>query len=254
MRFQSHSRSRSGFTLVELLVVIAIIAVLTALVTSISVKMIASGRSAKDLGQLRDLGVGFNSYAGEQGHFPLSESMKDGSNWMDQLRGDMNLTFEGSSYTPADAEPFISARLNAKVGSGNPSDAIKNLSHYAAVTAILAYRTDEWGYSGVPSVAVKRPTEIALLVSAQIQGDALKNAPRILVDPFYYEWYSPEDKPSTADVDDIANEERKFDPAQCESAHIDFRNNGKAYVLYTDGHVDKLSPNDFYYRMFTNAY
>ncbi|MFD2255073.1 prepilin-type N-terminal cleavage/methylation domain-containing protein [Luteolibacter algae] len=53
---------KDGFTLVELLVVIAIIAALAGIAVPVSSSMIAKGREAACLGNLRSIGVGLQSY------------------------------------------------------------------------------------------------------------------------------------------------------------------------------------------------
>lgn len=53
---------KSGFTLIELLVVIAIIALLAALLIPVANRAMASGRSAKCVGNLKQLGVAMQNY------------------------------------------------------------------------------------------------------------------------------------------------------------------------------------------------
>jgi len=59
LRYRMHG---SGFTLTEILVVIAIILALSALIVPVSQSMLAKGRQATCLGNLRQIGIGIESY------------------------------------------------------------------------------------------------------------------------------------------------------------------------------------------------
>lgn len=247
-------RPGKGFTLVELLVVIAIIAVLAALITSVSMRMVKSGRSAKDLAQLKDTGVGILSYANDNGRYPLShQALNGGYYWMDHIRADAGWPSETSdSFSPEHAEPFMSKRLNVRIPAGTSSVDIRRLKHYAAVEALMPWRSDGNGYYGVPLTSVKRPGSTALLVSAAKpkEQNEMLNSHINLWGPFRSRWFYGHAWPA---ADNPSNEDRKIDASDCKQ-HIDFRNNGKAHVLFADGHIETLGPNEFYYRMFTNAY
>lgn len=243
-----------GFTLTELLVVIAIVMVLAAIITTISLKMMKSGRSAKDLAQLRGYGVSILSYAGENGRFPLSQQITgEGYYWMDAIRADAGMSHMSSdTFSPSDAEPFISSRLNIKISADTTQGQIRGLKHYAATEAVMPWRTDVEEYMGVPFSAIKRPSTTAMLVDASRPESAgpLRDSHINLWGPFRSRWFYHQTWPV---ADNPEKEREKISPEDCRE-HIDFRNSGKAHVLFADGHVEVLGPNDFYYGMFSNAY
>lgn len=75
LRFSSPQDRQRGFTLIELLVVIAIIAVLAAVVFTVSRKAIDSSQSAKCAGNLRGIFVHLGAYAADNnGKFPDGNS------------------------------------------------------------------------------------------------------------------------------------------------------------------------------------
>jgi prepilin-type N-terminal cleavage/methylation domain-containing protein/prepilin-type processing-associated H-X9-DG protein len=61
----SSGRRRNAFTLLELLAVIGVLAVLLALVFPAFRRVAANGRSAKCIGNLRQIGTALNTYLGE---------------------------------------------------------------------------------------------------------------------------------------------------------------------------------------------
>ncbi len=81
---RNNSKSSPGFTLVELLIVIAIVAVLAAVTTSVSRRMIASANETVCAANLRGLATALHSYASENnGAFPVSDQgNRPPSNWI----------------------------------------------------------------------------------------------------------------------------------------------------------------------------
>lgn len=83
--------SRNGFTLIELLAVIAIIAVLAALLIPVVGSQIEKAQSLKCVAALRNIGVAFPAYMGENnGNFPrvynnVSNSNPSGDIWWQEL-------------------------------------------------------------------------------------------------------------------------------------------------------------------------
>ncbi|MBC7980740.1 MAG: type II secretion system protein [Armatimonadetes bacterium] len=62
-------RNKNGFTLTELLVVVLIIAVLGAVAVPVSISMVAKGREAACLGNLRSIGIGLQGYLQDNNQF-----------------------------------------------------------------------------------------------------------------------------------------------------------------------------------------
>ncbi|MCP5536802.1 MAG: prepilin-type N-terminal cleavage/methylation domain-containing protein [Akkermansiaceae bacterium] len=244
-----------GFTLIELLVVIAIVAVLAALIFSVSLRVINNGRSAKDLAQLRQSGIGITAHASETGRYPLSQqATKGGYFWMDHIRASAGMHSEGSdTFTHADAEPFMSKRLNVRIPSDLGSGGLRALKHYACVEAVMPWREDAKGYPGVPFVALKRPSTTAMLIDAPAQNpESVVKSSHINLwgGAFRSQWFY---RAAWPQADNPAKEDEEIAPEACEAV-IDFRHNGKAHVLFADGHVESLKSNEFRYSMFTNAY
>ena len=88
----SHRLCFRAFTLVELLVVISIIAVLAAILLSVTSKMRSAANATKCVANLKQIGVQFHSYANENdGNFtsffgPWDEKLIDGLNARDSTK------------------------------------------------------------------------------------------------------------------------------------------------------------------------
>jgi prepilin-type N-terminal cleavage/methylation domain-containing protein/prepilin-type processing-associated H-X9-DG protein len=249
----AQKKRRPAFTLIELLVVIAMIVVLAALGFLAFTRAKQSARSAADLSQLRSIGTALTSAAGDTGRYPLSQvSGGDWTYWMDEVRAGLDMHYRASDdYGIADAEPFVSQRLNVKLTEDTSDSELRALKHYAAVEAVLPWRANTSGYDGVPVTAIKRPTEIAMLVDASRADQPLMNSHINLWGSFRSRWFEGDN--SWAATDNPARANKQIDAEECEAA-IDFRNGGKAHVLFVDGHIQRLGPDDFRFKMFTNAY
>jgi len=71
--------SPTAFTLIELLVVIAVIALLIGLLLPALGKAQRTARDAKCLSNLRQISIGFNTYANDYGTFPWQDDWESGS-------------------------------------------------------------------------------------------------------------------------------------------------------------------------------
>jgi prepilin-type N-terminal cleavage/methylation domain-containing protein/prepilin-type processing-associated H-X9-DG protein len=248
-----NKRSRPGFTLIELLVTISIIVILAALGFIAFKRARESASSAADLNQLRGLGTAISGVAGEDGRYPLSRvAGGDWTYWMDEVRESIRLHYRlDDDYNVADTEEFVAKRLDVNIPADTENSQLRGLKHFAATEAVMPWRANLNDYDGVPVTAIKRPVETALLVDAKRDDQPLKNSHINLWGPFRSRWFIP--GATWAVADNPARANKMIEPADCE-AHIDFRNNGKAHVLFVDGHVRRMGPEDFRYKMFSNAY
>lgn len=244
-------RESTGFTLVELLVTIAIVIVLAALAFVVSTRTISKARSAADMADLRQHGIGLAGVAAAAGKFPMSqEGTGDGRYWMDRIREEQGgPSTLRDSYTVDDVEPFVSRRLNTPIPTDTDQFDLRRLKHYAAVEAILPWRQDAGNtpYYGVPVVAVKRPAELIMLIDAQGKED-LDNCHINLWGDYRSRWFLGQTWPK-ADKEDNGNE-----VVPEASGAIDYRHDGRAHAVFADGHVEALRPDQVRYRNFTNAY
>ena len=101
-----------------------------------------------------------------------------------------------------------------------------------------------------PAIQATR-ADLQARFDASREDQPLKNSHINLWGPFRSRWFMP--GASWAAADNPARANKTIEAEECE-ANIDFRNGGKAHVLFVDGHVQRMGPEDFRYRMFTNAY
>ena len=237
--------------MIELLVVITIVIILASLVFVGASRATKSAHSANDLNQMRELGVALASTAATDGRFPLSQVQGDDwAFWMDEVREGIGLHYEGSDYTPDDAKPFLAQRLKVNIPANTAGKTLRGLKHFAATEAVLPWRANKDGFHGVRVFAIRRPSELAMLVDGIPKDEDLKNCEINLWGSFRSRWYKGE---SWAAADNSSKRHTPIDSTECEE-RIDFRHNGKAHVLFVDGHIESLRSNEFTYGMFSNAY
>lgn len=106
----SRKQSLFGFTLVELLIVIAIIAVLGGIAVPVSMSMVAKGREAACLGNLRQIGIGLQGYlADNNNRLPELALGRASKNSPEPVLETVLLSYVGGAdvfHCPADREQF----------------------------------------------------------------------------------------------------------------------------------------------------
>lgn len=200
------AREISGFTLVELLVVIAIIAILAALILPIGKRMMESSKSSKCVSNLRQLYTAANRWSA------------DNDGWM--------------------LPTFPSGRnLDNRINAG-------------WVTALFPYLSpgvNLWG----PSDVGKRPKSCLACPSSKFLvppvntgwcSDYAKNA--VVNNPVGYPQIKLGGMENSSKVIFLADGEgRDLSPFQTNGLIVN-RHNGKANVLFYDGHVEALDSSD----------
>jgi len=106
----AHQRSTPGFTLTEILIVVAIIIALAALVIPISRSAIAKSRQGACLGNLRQIGIGLESYLQDHNDtMPVLEAgrkSKDGEAAVLEVLLAQYIETPDTFHCPADREKY----------------------------------------------------------------------------------------------------------------------------------------------------
>ncbi len=245
-------RSAHGFTLVELLVVILIVIVLATLGFMFARTGLRKAAMAANLQNLRSLGGILTSYSADQNAYPAGWSFARGESWATQVVKELH----GDS---AKQDPILLSPLVAK---SIPAD-LKGptVSNYGVSPFIFAQEGPEgYGYRVRPA-SLRRPSEQILL------GDAL---PRSENQPYGFSmivWWgmrgsasgnsytqppiSPESRAETnvqfpGNILEMTTDGSKGLPA--------FRNDGKCHLLFADGHVEGMVPDQVKFKHFAISY
>lgn len=252
MKSYPYKRScrRSGFTLVELLVVVAILIVLAGLVVSLTGKAIASAKEQRNMNRLRNL-VGYvTSYAAETGHIPPGEDhayTEEGygpekMEWQrsrDRYPDILNAFLENPSPTEAFLSPSAGTKLETNSNRFQPTN-------YIGHPVLLWNEADRdvleaWGTPPFTLFKVRRPSEVFLFADGtSIVGDSPSGNCATSVRLWAQNGTAVIDDENRAD--DSVNLEPRSDGSY---GSIDFRNRGKAHVIFCDGSVRALAPGDW---------
>lgn len=142
-RLNERPQSLTGFTLLELLAAIAIIAVLAALLVPLGRSALESSRSAKCVAQLRQIGVGMNAYANENGGLFPACYPSDNTTWMWKLATYVGMSPEimGPAPKPRAAGLFVCPsfkpsenRAVSYLVNGNMNPSIQSYWNYRRIT------------------------------------------------------------------------------------------------------------------------
>lgn len=116
-------RNRAAFTLVELLVVVAVIAVLIGLVFALAPGMIKRGQATASLNNMRQVGNGFQLYAGDN-DFYLPSRVESGDKWPRLLYE--YLKDQKIYADPSDPNNFLRTHRDPLANNGNNTSYIMN--------------------------------------------------------------------------------------------------------------------------------
>jgi len=243
-------RGGGGFTLIELLVVIAILLALAGLVFSLAGKAIDSAKEQRNMNQLRNLGGYVTSYAGEYGHLPPGRDPL----YTEEGYGPPQMQWQLSR----DRYPDI---LNAFIGNTSPSNFFlsptagtklnRNASNYQPTNyighpALIWDGQDREALEALGSppftlARVRRPSEVFLFTDgASIEG----NTPARNCGETVRRWVQN----GTVTIDNPGLARTKVDlesRGNGKYGSVDFRNRGKAHVLFCDGSVRLMAPDDW---------
>jgi prepilin-type processing-associated H-X9-DG protein len=252
MRTHSFKRSsrHGGFTLVELLVVVAILIALAGLVVSLTGRAMAAAKEQRNMNRLRNL-VGYvTNYAVETGHIPPGED----HSYTEEGYGPAKMSWQRSRdrypdilnaflENPRPTESFLSPSAGTKLETGNADFQPTN---YIGHPALLWNEADKkalepWGTPPFRLLNVRRPSEVFFFADgASIEGDSVSGNCATSVSLWAQN--------GTAIIDDElrANDSVDLQPrGDGTYGSIDFRNRGKAHVIFCDGSVRAMAPEDW---------
>jgi len=219
--------SLRGFTLIELLAVIAILAVLAALVMTVSRRMISSSHSATCISNLRQLSSFITVAASDYGYYPVQSDPDDSG-----FKTMPNLTSAAKAQM---IQVCPAAKWHGKISKPSPNAG-------SVMTAIgynpLVIPHAASPRSPVRPVQISRPSQV-ILAADNVQ--LMSPYPRAL--GYIAGWSGYDNK--TAGL--VENAEKEVTDALVKSSgfwgdesQIPLRHNGKANVVFVDGHVETI--------------
>lgn len=218
---------RSGFTLLELLTVLAIAALLLALLVPWAKNGVEAAKSAKCLGNLRQLSAEIMTHVNDKGFFPPMVSQIEGANGGDDFYTYLRtLPSKACAICP-------SAKFTGFSANGRPQEG------YGANPMIMP------NYQGnkpplVRPAQIKRPAEVVLLTDgAQFSANGFALGFSTIWSGIFNG--TIQGNPSEAEKPLTAAQVMPggfWDP---DVSQIPLRHNGRANILFCDGHVTSIS-------------
>jgi len=210
-------RKDDAFTLVELLVVVAILGLLASLLIPVTQKAIASGRTGKATGNLRQIGVLLNSYASENNNcLPLliRWDNTDGTWWQ-------RVVSEGAGLPVKPSKPNLDPRLVETFYDPILTKGTHPYGDFGANQAIMRdYNPwvpgSEANAKGVSLAAIGSLSKKVVVASAEIPSGV----------PCKGSWYFQSEWISQGSASS--------------GAKPSARHGGKALCLFADGHIEAL--------------
>lgn len=228
-----------GFTLVELLVVIAIIAVLATLVFMISSKAIDYARATKNMANLRSLALQMQGFAADHGYFPpgFDENFPATSSFTKTRWPEILLENSGAKPT---REEYLSPTKGSKLEPGMTWQPI----NYAANIAVC-YRT---GGKPVRPANIQRPNEIVLIGDVNTNSNA-ESTPH----KNGFANFTPTSATLTAATPAAGQQPATFWTG-AGTGQPDYRNNGRAHMVFVDGHLEAFRQGELKAKHFSIRY
>ena len=221
-------KKAEAFTLIELLVVIAIVGLLAAMLMPALRKARESARATKCAGNLRQLGLAMQMYLDEQGrYFGYYDTVPGGRLWYFGLEQPFNPSgapgTRNLDLTKAKLYPYFQTVHGIEICPSYDYRSSKWRQKYKAVSYGYGYNV----YGLVTNGAGKMFTELRDPTHTICFADTAQvntfQSPASASNPMLEEWYYVSYKSS-------------------EPADVHFRHNGRANVLFCDGHVEAMAP------------
>jgi prepilin-type N-terminal cleavage/methylation domain len=218
-----------GFTLIELLTVIAIIGILAAIIIPTVSRVRNSARDAACKSNLRQIGLAIQLYGNERGYYPASRNGTADSDpgflWRQSLR-----PYMGSRQGNQNDEHLNSQVVVCPSRVIVPADEATNVRPtYSAHSTVMPDRTDNPARPLVRFGSLPRPTETILLGDATQQTEGGSHSNLFSVPEIFGNGSSGNaDNPITIGPDDESQPNRSW---------FRYRHDGRANVVFADGHV-----------------
>ena len=220
----------SGFTLIELLVVIGIVAVLASMVFPFAKSSIQKSQAQKCAGNLKQLAAMALSYANDYGYYPPMQDPDSASYPVFY------------SLVSSNACATCPSAIHTGKNTNNPPAQLIQQNAYAGNPKIMIGSAT---YKKVSPMLISRPSQVVLLADgAQFKNGQFWAAWHYIVGPSgSAQWQIPADssgaetplKSGNTPIDVTA------DPVNTGEAAINLRHNGRANIVFCDGHVESIT-------------
>lgn len=229
-----HQRKNRGFTLIELLVVIGIIGILAGLLLPALSHARERGRAVKCSSNLKQVGLAMMMYVEDHQHYPPGRVA--GFTQWDLCVG----TYAGGKSDPLTPEARTALFICPSVKAPNKAT---QLNYSANPNVCKEVKTN---VGQVAASAIRRPAEIAVVTDAiQYTPEGASHAILWGVEgskasPIY--WNDGDPANSRKAIGLGTDEDKTYDTTDPNGSNIRYRHgNRSATLLFTDGHVNRVS-------------